>query len=117
LEIGGPEVNLTADASQAIGLALHELATNAVKHGALSSASGRLYISWQVDQASSAGALKLDWRERRGPSVTTPKQTGFGHVVIKSMIEQAVRGSVELNFAKEGLHWSLQAPESVFLRP
>jgi two-component sensor histidine kinase len=48
--------------------------------------------------------------------VAAPKQTGFGHVVIKSMIEQAVRGSVELNFAKDGLHWSLQAPESVFLR-
>ncbi len=115
LEISGPEVNLAADASQAIGLALHELATNAVKHGALSSSRGRLYISWAVDRASSAGGLKLDWRERGGPLVTTPKQTGFGHVVIKGMIEQAVRGSVKLTFAKEGLHWSLQAPESVFL--
>ena len=116
LEMRGPEVTLAADASQAIGLALHELATNAVKHGALSSPRGQLSISWAVDQASSAGGLKLDWRERGGPSVTAPKQTGFGHVVIKGMIEQAVRGSVELNFAKEGLHWSLQAPESVFLR-
>jgi len=116
LEMRGPEVTLAADASQAIGLALHELATNAVKYGALSSPRGQLSISWAVDQASSAGGLKLDWRERGGPSVTAPKQTGFGHVVIKGMIEQAVRGSVELNFAKEGLHWSLQAPESVFLR-
>ena len=74
LEIRGPEVNLAADASQAIGLALHELATNAVKHGALSSSRGRLCISWTVDQASSAGGLKLDWRERGGPSVTAPKQ-------------------------------------------
>ncbi|MGA2999694.1 sensor histidine kinase [Bradyrhizobium sp.] len=116
LEIRGPEVNLVADASQAIGLALHELATNAVKHGALSSSHGRLSISWTVDQTPSAGRLKLDWRERGGPVVTTPKQKGFGHVVIKSMIEQAVRGNVELDFAKEGLHWSLQAPGSVFLR-
>jgi PAS domain S-box-containing protein len=116
LEMRGPEVTLAADASQAIGLALHELATNAVKHGALSSPRGQLSISWAVDQASSAGGLKLDWRERGGPLVTAPKQTGFGHVVIKGMIEQAVRGSVELNFAKEGLHWSLQAPGSVFLR-
>jgi two-component sensor histidine kinase len=116
LEISGPEVNLAADASQAIGLALHELATNAVKHGALSSSRGRLHISWAVDQASSAGGLKLDWRELGGPLVTTPKQKGFGHVVIKSMIEQAVRGTVELTFAQEGLRWSLQAPGSIFLR-
>ena len=116
LEIHGPEVNLTADASQAIGLALHELATNAVKYGALSSSRGQLYISWEVDQASGAGSLKLDWRERGGPLVTVPKQTGFGHVVIKSMIEQAVQGSVELDYAREGLHWSLHAPGSIFLR-
>ena len=115
LEISGPEVNLTADASQAIGLALHELATNAVKYGALSSPHGQLHISWEIDQASSAGGLKLDWRELGGPSVTKPKQKGFGHVVIKSMIEQAVRGVVELDFAKEGLHWSLRAPGSIFL--
>jgi two-component sensor histidine kinase/PAS domain-containing protein len=116
LEIRGPEVNLAADASQAIGLALHELATNAVKYGALSSSHGRLSISWTIDQRPNAGGLKLDWRERGGPPVTTPKQKGFGHVVIKSMIEQAVRGNVELNFAKEGLHWSLQAPDGIFLR-
>jgi PAS domain S-box-containing protein len=116
LELRGPEVTLAADASQAIGLALHELATNAVKYGALSSSHGRLSISWAVDPAPSAGGLKLDWRERGGPLVTPPKQTGFGHVVIKSMIEQAVRGSVELDFAREGLHWSLQAPASIFLR-
>jgi two-component sensor histidine kinase len=116
LEISGPEVNLSADASQAIGLALHELATNAVKHGALSSSRGQLHISWVVDQSASAGGLKLDWRELGGPLVTTPEQKGFGHVVIKSMIEQAVQGTVELTFAKEGLHWSLQAPETVFLR-
>ncbi|MGA7718027.1 MAG: HWE histidine kinase domain-containing protein [Bradyrhizobium sp.] len=115
LEIRGPEVNLASDASQAIGLVLHELATNAVKHGALSSSRGQLCISWTADQASNAAGLKLDWRERGGPLVTTPKQKGFGHVVIKSMIEQAVRGSVELNFAEEGLHWSLQAPASIFL--
>jgi PAS domain S-box-containing protein len=114
LEIHGPEVDLAADAGQAIGLALHELATNAVKYGALSSSRGRLYISWTVDPTPNTGGLRLDWRERDGPLVTTPKQKGFGHVVIKSMIEQAVRGNVELNFAKEGLHWSLQAPGSIF---
>jgi two-component sensor histidine kinase/PAS domain-containing protein len=116
LEINGPEVSLAADASQAIGLALHELATNAVKYGALSSSQGRISVLWSVDQPIGAGGLKLDWRERSGPSVTHPKNKGFGHIVIKNMIEQAVRGSVELDFAEEGLHWSLQAPASIFLQ-
>jgi two-component sensor histidine kinase len=64
----------------------------------------------------SAEALKLVWRERNGPLVTVPKRTGFGHIVIKRMVEQAVQGTVELNFAGEGLQWSLLAPESVFLQ-
>ena len=116
VEIRGSEVNLVADASQAIGLVLHELATNAVKYGALSSSSGRIAISWTVDDKAEAGGLTLDWREKDGPPVTAPQQTGFGHVVIKRMIEQAVCGTVELDFAKEGLHWTLRAPESVFLQ-
>jgi two-component sensor histidine kinase len=116
LEMRGPEVNLTADSGQAIGLALHELATNAVKYGALSSPQGRLSVSWSVVEPPGAGGLKLDWRERGGPSVIHPKDKGFGHVVIKHMIEQAVGGSVELDFAEEGLHWSLQAPAGVFLQ-
>jgi len=116
LEISGPEVNLAADASQAIGLALHELATNAVKYGALSSSRGRLGISWSIYQASSAAGLNLDWRERDGPPVIPPTHRGFGHVVIKSMIEQSVRGTVELDFAKQGLHWSLQAPGGIFVQ-
>ena len=95
---------------------MHELATNAVKYGALSSPQGHLSVSWAVDQPSGEAGLKLDWRERDGPLVVPPKDKGFGHVVIKNMIEQAVRGSVELDFAKEGLHWSLQAPASIFLQ-
>jgi len=115
IEIDGPKVDLTAEAAQAIGLALHELATNAVKHGALSVPQGRLAISWEVDHAGSTGGLKLDWRERGGPLVTVPKRTGFGNVVMKLMIEQTLKGTVELDFAREGLQWSLRAPASVFL--
>jgi two-component sensor histidine kinase len=99
-----------------IGLALHELATNAIKHGALSAPHGMLSISWDVDRTRNADGLKLDWREFGGPLVTAPKQTGFGHMVMKRMIEQAVQGTVELNFAPQGLQWSLRAPATVFLR-
>ncbi|MGB6537649.1 MAG: HWE histidine kinase domain-containing protein [Xanthobacteraceae bacterium] len=116
IHIHGPNVDLTAEAAQAIGLALHELATNAVKHGALSVPEGGLAITWEADQARGAGGLKLDWRERGGPLVTVPIRTGFGHMVMKAIIEQTVRGTVELDFAREGLHWSLQAPASIFIR-
>jgi two-component sensor histidine kinase/PAS domain-containing protein len=116
LDMRGPKVDLTAEAAQAIGLALHELATNSVKHGALSIPQGRLSISWQAGRARGAEGLQLDWRERGGPMVTVPIRTGFGHVVMKKMIEQAVQGTVEINFDREGLRWSLQAPAAVFLR-
>ena len=69
-----------------------------------------------IDQARGAEGLRLNWRERGGPLVTVPKRTGFGHIVMKRMIEQAVQGTVALNFAPEGLQWSLQAPETVLLR-
>ena len=60
-----------------------------------------LSVSWQVDQVRNPRALELDWRERAGPAVTVPKRTGFGHVVMKKMVEQAVQGRVEINFAGE----------------
>jgi len=116
LEIGGPEVSLAAHASQAIGLALHELATNAVKYGALSSPQGRLSVLWSVDQEPCAGSLKLDWHECGGPPVRQPKDTGFGHVVIKNMIEQSVGGNVEMDFAEQGLRWSLRAPAGIIVQ-
>lgn len=116
IEIEGPKVDLTAEAAQAIGLSLHELAANAVKHGALSVPAGRLSITWQTAAARDMDGLNLDWRERSGPPVAAARRTGFGHVVMKRMIEQAVKGTVELNFAPDGLQWSLQAPATVFLR-
>lgn len=116
VDLHGPALDLTPEATQAIGLALHELATNAVKHGALSVQHGKVSISWNVDQAGSAKQLALNWQELGGPPVTAPKRKGFGHVVMKRMIEQAVRGKVELIFAPGGLRWSLKAPGSVFLR-
>jgi PAS domain S-box-containing protein len=114
IEVQGPNVGLTAEATQAIGLVLHELATNAVKHGALSLPHGTLSIKWEIE-AQSRGGLNLDWRERGGPSVKVPKRQGFGYVVMKKMAEQALNGKVEVDFAPEGLRWSLMAPSTVFV--
>lgn len=106
---------MTVDFAQAVGLTLHELATNAIKHGALSVPHGRLSISWDVDQARLADGFKLDWREHDGPSVTVPTRRAFEHVVMKRMVEEAVQEIVELNFAQGGLQWSLTAPPTVCL--
>jgi PAS domain S-box-containing protein len=114
--IQGPNIDLSAEAAQAIGLALHELSTNAVKYGALSVPNGRLTIFWEIEQAEPAAELKLDWRELGGPLVKAPERNGFGQVVMKRMVEQSLKAAVEIVFAPDGLRWSLHAPAAVLLR-
>lgn len=108
LEIAGPHVVLRADAVQNIGLALHELATNAVKHGALSMPPGRVSVRWAlIAEDNDAPLLRLVWTERDGPPVTPPTQTGFGHLVIEQMVARSLQGEVSIDFAPEGLRWEL----------
>jgi two-component sensor histidine kinase len=104
-------VVLTAEAAQALGLALHELATNAIKYGALSAPAGKVRVSWSFDGETSAPrALLLSWIERGGPQVTPPERRGFGHVVIGEMVERSLNGKVAMEFAAEGLNWSVSIP-------
>jgi PAS domain S-box-containing protein len=111
LELAGPDVVLTAEAAQALGLALHELATNAIKYGALSAPSGKVRVSWSFDGETSAPrALLLNWIEQGGPPVTPPERRGFGHVVIGEMVERSLNGKVAMEFAAKGLNWSVSIP-------
>ena len=110
-ECQGPNVSISPDATQAIGLALHELATNAVKHGAWSTNSGRVTVTWQLAMDGATGSdLRLEWLEQDGPYVVSPARKGFGHVVIQSMAAQRVDGTSALVFAPEGLSWTLTMP-------
>jgi PAS domain S-box-containing protein len=110
-ELAGPDVVITAEAAQAIGLAIHELATNAIKYGALSEPSGRVKVSWMFDgNAGVPGQLVLNWTEQSGPPVSPPSRKGFGHVVIGEMVERALNGKVAVDFAQEGLKWSVSIP-------
>jgi two-component sensor histidine kinase len=110
-ELAGPDVVVTAEAAQAIGLAIHELATNAIKYGALSEPSGRVEVSWMFDGNSGApGPLLLNWTEQGGPPVSPPSRKGFGHVVIGEMVERALNGKVAVDFAHQGLKWSVSIP-------
>ena len=113
VKFSGPQVVVTAQAAQAIGLALHELATNSLKYGALSTGAGHVEVSWAFENGGSEPRqLTLRWVERGGPPVTMPTRKGFGHMVIDGMIARSLDGKVSLEFAPGGLNWSVTMPES-----
>ena len=111
VELEGPPVVLTAQAAQAIGLALHELATNAIKYGALSVTAGKVKVSWMAD-ADEPSHVRLTWVERGGPPVQAPSHKGFGHLVIDDMIARSLNGAVAMEFAEQGFHWAVIIPAS-----
>jgi len=103
INISGPRLHLNAAAAQAIGLALHELATNAGKYGALSTKSGCVDVGWQFD----GDRIAISWTERNGPPVRVPERHGFGTTVTKSMVERMLGGEVRLDYAPSGVRWCL----------
>jgi PAS domain S-box-containing protein len=103
ITVQGPKLRLNAAAAQAIGLALHELATNAGKYGALSVEVGRVDVSWRFDD----GIFAMNWIELNGPPVSPPKRQGFGSTVIDSMVKQTVSGAVQLDYIPSGVVWNL----------
>jgi two-component sensor histidine kinase len=92
-------LHFNAAAAEAVGLALHELATNAGKYGALSTHSARVDVGWQV----AGDALTMSRTERGGPLMPAPDHRGFGTTVIDAMVKHAVGGEVQLNYAPLGL--------------
>lgn len=110
VEITGPPLRLKPAAAQAIALVLHELATNAVKYGALSADEGRLHVSWKQIERAGTPHLTLIWTERGGPPVTTPSRRGFGSTVIRSSVERQLKGTVDLEWHAEGLMGALTFP-------
>jgi len=104
--IEGPRARLTTAAAQGIGMALHELATNAAKYGALSNLKGEVRIAWQITNATRP-TFSMSWLEDGGPKVTVPTWKGFGQIVIGRMAQAAVRGSAEVIFLESGLAWHL----------
>src|SRR5258708_4345093 len=106
IAVDGPRLHLNAAAAQAIGLALHELATNAGKYGALSVDAGRVDVRWRLE----GDTFMMSWTERNGPPVSAPKRRGFGSTVVDSMAKLSVGGEVELNSAPPGLLWAPACP-------
>lgn len=111
VKIEGPHVFLNATAVQNIALALHELATNAAKYGALSRPAGQVDVTWgyEVNDEGSR-RLKICWSERGGPTVEPPTSSGFGRVVVERVVAQALNSDVTYSFAPEGVEWSASIP-------
>jgi PAS domain S-box-containing protein len=109
----GPDVSLEPRTAQTLALALHELATNAVKYGALSASSGRVRANWELGPST----LTLHWVESGGPPTKEPSSPGFGIRVISASIERQLEGEARFAWPAEGLHCSLSVPRGARIEP
>jgi PAS domain S-box-containing protein len=108
--IEGPAVALKPEAAQNLGLALHELAINAARFGALSVPDGHVSITWQQRERAGGRAIELDWREQRGPKVKTRRKRGFGSLVIERNLARVLDAEVNLEFNPDGLRCHIVIP-------
>ena len=105
VSLDGPDVPLSPQTAVSLSMIVHELATNAIKYGALSLAGGRVAIDWTVEDDE----LRLHWAEAGGPPVTPPAHAGFGTRLIKRGLSVDGRGSVDLKFAPTGVECDIVA--------
>jgi two-component sensor histidine kinase len=111
LTVEGPQVFLAAEATQAMAMVLHELATNAAKYGALSTEPGHVSVRWHcASNGSASTAVFLEWQEKGGPSVVPPTTPGYGTSVIFDLIPYELGGAVDLTFAAEGVDCRIAIP-------
>ncbi|MBO0732914.1 MAG: PAS domain-containing protein [Methylocapsa sp.] len=109
IRFSGPQVWLNSKAVLALSLALHELATNAVKYGALSNSTGTAELSWGISR-NGQERFQLSWKETGGPAVDAPRKRGFGARLIEQGLAQVDGSQSRLDFRPEGLVYSLDAP-------
>jgi two-component sensor histidine kinase len=111
LQTSGPDLLLRPEAVQNLGFALHELATNANKFGALSQASGLVAIEWDIRRnATGEARIHLTWQEHGGPEVVPPTRTGFGSTVIQKLTEASLNATVTMAFDRDGFRWTADMP-------
>jgi PAS domain S-box-containing protein len=103
VEIDGPEVYVKPEAAQSLGLALHELTTNAVAYGALSNPAGQVTVTWKRLSPEQGDGVELVWRETGGPPPTVPDQRGFGSLMIERNLARSLDARVDLSFVPDGV--------------
>lgn len=109
IRIAGPRLVLGARAVLTLTLALHELATNSMKYGALSSEQGSVTITWDIEPGEQP-AVRFHWSEMGGPKVTPPARRGFGSRVIEDTVRVEIRGTAQLDFHPDGVRYEIVAP-------
>jgi two-component sensor histidine kinase len=109
IRLSGPPLELSADLAVPTGMAIHELTTNAVKHGALSVPEGSVEVAWEI-LAAAVPKFRLRWREHGGPPVRAPSRDGFGRRLVEQAVPYELKARVRLDFAADGLTYGLVAP-------
>jgi two-component sensor histidine kinase len=107
IDVAGPHVDISPRHALALSMAFHELATNAAKYGALSSAEGRVRLHWRVDDDN---RLHLDWQELGGPPVVEPSSKGFGSRLLERLLVRDLGGEIRLDYDPAGLKFAITAP-------
>jgi two-component sensor histidine kinase len=108
--ISGAAVTLDPKSALALGMALHELCTNAAKYGALSTEEGRVSVNWHIEAEGESRSAVLSWRESGGPGVAPPSQKGFGTTMIEKMLAGQIGGMVAVDYAPDGLQCVITMP-------
>jgi len=108
--VSGPNIDLGSQQAMSLSLAIHELATNAFKYGALSSRDGKVDIHWRADNDAAAPQFEFRWQESGGPRVEQPTRTGFGSRLITHVLAGDFNGKVELSYEPAGLLCLVTAP-------
>ena len=109
----GPDMMLNPKVAQTFTFVVHELATNATKHGALSGPKGQVAIHWSTEGAGAEARFKFQWQEIDGPPVDRPTRQGFGRRLLEQAVALDFNASPKINFAPEGLIYEIDAPLSV----
>jgi two-component sensor histidine kinase len=114
LLLEGPALAINPSAAQTLGMAIHELGTNAAKYGALSNESGMVHVTWDVMDAGGP-RFRLSWIEQGGPAPVQPARRGFGTTVLTEMAELGLDAEILLEFSPPGLMWQMSAPAALVL--
>ncbi len=112
IHIEGPPLSLPPESAHYVGMALHELGSNAVKYGALAGSQGEVWVRWRLSEGA-APELQLEWRESFERRIPGPHRLGFGSTILQSLTPRALGGVAALSFEDEGLVWTLKAPIKV----
>jgi two-component sensor histidine kinase len=110
ISLDGPDVFLEPNPTFGLSAAVHELATNAIKHGSLSVRGGRVEVTWSVAHTQQGWALLFDWKERNGPPPKRRRRAGFGSKLINTVVERQLNGQVRQTFGAKGMEAKLTIP-------